>query len=163
MSVESSETEAATGLPQLSPHLVCDGAAQAIEFYKEAFGAEEMMRLPGPDGRLMHGAIRIGNSMVMLVDENPEYGMRGPKLLGGTPVTLHLMVDDVDAFVDRAVHAGAKLTMPIEDMFWGDRYGIVEDPFGHNWSIATHIRDVSGEELKAAINSMGPDQHCGNE
>jgi len=155
--------ETAKGLPQLSPHLVCDGAARAMDFYKEAFAAEEMMRVPGPDGQLMHGAMRIGESMVMLVDENPEYGMKGPKLLGGTPVTLHLNVEDVDAFVDRAVKAGAKVVMPIDDMFWGDRYGIVEDPFGHNWSIATHTRDVSEEELREAVKKMGPDEHCGNE
>lgn len=163
MSVETAKSETAKGLPQLSPHLVCDGAGRAMDFYKEAFAAEEMMRMPGPDGRLMHGAMRIGESMVMLVDENPEYGMKGPKLLGETPVTLHLNVEDVDAFVDRAVKAGAKVVMPIDDMFWGDRYGIVEDPFGHNWSIATHTRDVSEEELREAVNNMGPDEHCGNE
>lgn len=134
----------------LSPHLVTAGAAEAIEFYKRAFGAEEMIRLPGPDGKLMHAAIRINGSMVMLMDENVDCGMVGPKTLKGTPVTIHLMVDDVDAFVARAVEAGATVTIPVADMFWGDRYGRIEDPFGHHWSIATHLRDMSEQELKEA-------------
>lgn len=135
------------GMHTITPHLVCTGAAQAIEFYKKAFNAEELARLPGPDGKIMHALIRIGDSMVMLVDEFPEWGSVGPKSLKGSPVTLHLYVEDVDAFVDRAVEVGAKITMPIADMFWGDRYGQLEDPFGHHWSIATHIRDATPEEL----------------
>ncbi len=134
----------------ITPHLICDGAADAIEFYKKAFGAEEMMRLPGPNGRLMHGSVRIGDSMVMLVDEVPEWGTLGPKALKGSPVTIHLMVDDVDAVFAQAVDAGATVKMPVADMFWGDRYGLVVDPFGHVWSIATHVRDMTPDEIAAA-------------
>lgn len=134
----------------ITPHLICDGAADAIEFYKKAFGAEEMMRLPGPNGRLMHGSVRIGDSMVMLVDEVPEWGTLGPKALKGSPVTIHLMVDDVDAIFAQAVDAGATVKMPVADMFWGDRYGLVVDPFGHVWSIATHVRDMTPDEIEAA-------------
>jgi PhnB protein len=139
----------------VTPHLVCAGAADAIEFYKKAFNATEEMRLPLPDGKLIHAQIRIGDSAVMLVDENPEWGMLGPKSLKGSPVTIHLYVEDVDAFVARAVGAGAKITMPIADMFWGDRYGVLEDPFGHHWSVATHIRDMSLEEIQQAMSKMG--------
>ena len=135
----------------LAPHLVCDGAADAIDFYKKAFGAEEMMRLPGPDGRLMHGAVKIRGCPVLLVDENPAYGLLSPKALKGTPVTMHLMVPDVDAFVARAVEAGATVTMPVTDMFWGDRYGVLKDPFGHSWSVATHLRDMTADEIQAAM------------
>jgi uncharacterized glyoxalase superfamily protein PhnB len=98
----------------------------------------------------MHACIRIGDSNVMLVDESPQWGCLGPKSLKGSPVTIHLAVEDVDAVVDRAVEAGAKIKMPVQDMFWGDRYGVIEDPFGHNWSVATHVRDVSPEELQLA-------------
>jgi uncharacterized glyoxalase superfamily protein PhnB len=141
------------GMQSVTPHLVCDGAADAIEFYRNAFDAVEEMRLPGDDGRLMHALVRIGGSPVMLVDENREFGMLGPKALGGSPVTIHLYVQDVDAVVARAVDAGAKLTMPVDDMFWGDRYGQIEDPFGHHWSIATPVRSVSPEELEQAMRS----------
>ncbi len=137
----------------LSPHLVIAGAAEAIDFYKRAFGAQEMIRLPGRDGKLMHAAIRINGAMVMLVDENVDCGMPGPKTLKGTPVSIHLMVDDVDAWVARAVEAGAAVTIPVADMFWGDRFGMIEDPFGHRWSIATHLRDMSEAELKEAAQS----------
>jgi len=138
------------GMHSLTPHIVCAGAADAIEFYKKAFGAVEMLRVPGAQGKLMHAAVRIGDSVMMMADEFPEWGSFGPTSLKGTPVTLHLYVDNVDAAVERAVAAGAKVTMPIEDMFWGDRYGQVEDPFGHRWSIATHMRDVGPEELQEA-------------
>ena len=138
---------------RVTPHLICAGAAKAIEFYKKAFGAVEEARLPGEDGRLMHAVIRIHGDAVMLVDEMPEYGALSPKSLKGSPVTLHLYVEDVDAFVKRAVDAGAKLTMPVQDMFWGDRYGKVEDPFGHHWSDATHVRDVSLEEAQKAMHA----------
>lgn len=137
-------------LHTVTPHLVCAGAAKAIEFYKKAFGAEEAMRFEGPDGRLWHGAVRIGDSTVMLVDEAPEWKSLGPKALKGSPVTIHLNVPDVDAVVARAVKAGAKVTMPVSDAFWGDRYGQLEDPFGHRWSVATHIRDMTQDEIKAA-------------
>jgi len=143
------------GMHSVTPHLICGGAADAIEFYKKAFGAVETIRLPGPGGKLIHAAIRIGDSTVMLVDENPEWGMLGPKLLKGSPVTIHLFVEDVDAFVARAVGAGANVTMPIADMFWGDRYGAIEDPFGHRWSVATHQRDLSTEEIQQAMQKMG--------
>jgi uncharacterized glyoxalase superfamily protein PhnB len=127
------------------------GAADAIDFYKKAFGATEVARLPSPDGKLMHGAVRIEGSVVMLVDENREWGALGPKALKGSPVTIHVYVSDVDAFVAKALKAGAKEIMPIDDMFWGDRYGIIEDPFGHHWSVATHVRDVTPEEMSEAM------------
>jgi uncharacterized glyoxalase superfamily protein PhnB len=142
------------GMHTVTPHLVCAGAAQAIEFYKKAFGATDEGRLPGPDGRIMHAQIRINGSAVMLVDEMPEWGSLGPKALKGSPVTIHLYVDNVDTVVDRAVKAGAKVTMPVADMFWGDRYGQLEDPFGHHWSVATHKRDVSADEMQAAMRKM---------
>ena len=142
------------GMHTVTPHIVCAGAARAIEFYQKAFGATEEARLPGPDGKLMHAMIRINGSAVMLVDENPEWGMLGPKSLKGTPVTIHLYVDDADAFVARAEKAGAKVTMPVADMFWGDRYGKIEDPFGHHWSVGTHVRDVSMEEAQQAMRKM---------
>jgi uncharacterized glyoxalase superfamily protein PhnB len=138
----------------VTPHLVCAGAAEAIEFYKKAFGAVEEARLPGPGGRIMHAMIRIGDSAVMLVDEMPEWGALGPKALKGSPVTVHLYVENADATVERAVKAGAKVTMPLDDTFWGDRYGKLEDPFGHHWSVATHKRDVSMEEMQQAMKAM---------
>jgi uncharacterized glyoxalase superfamily protein PhnB len=149
------------GMHSVTPHLVCAGAAQAIEFYKQAFGAEEGARLPGPDGRLMHASVKIGDSQVMLVDEMPEWGALGPKSLKGTPVTIHLYVEDVDALVARAVKAGAKVTMPVADQFWGDRYGKLEDPFGHHWSVATHVRDVSMEEMQDAMRRMAKSMQKG--
>jgi PhnB protein len=139
------------GMHVLSPHLVCAGAVAAIEFYKAAFGATELMRLAGPDGTLMHGCISLNGSSVMLVDENPAYGLRSPKSLGGSPVTIHLIVADADAVAQRAVEAGATLMMPVQEMFWGDRYGVLEDPFGHRWSVATPQRTaMTAEELAAA-------------
>jgi PhnB protein len=142
------------GMHTVTPHLICAGAADAIEFYKKAFNATETARMPGPNGKLMHAAVRIGDSSVMLVDEMPEYGSLGPKALKGTSVVVHLYVDDADAFAARAVAAGAKTIMPVTDMFWGDRYGQIEDPFGHRWSIATHVRDVSASEMQEAIQAM---------
>jgi PhnB protein len=139
---------------RVTPHLIVAGAAKAIEFYKKAFGAVEEARLPAPDGRIMHAMVRIHGDAVMLVDEMPEWGALGPKSLKGSPVTLHLYVEDVDASVQRAVDAGAKVTMPVADMFWGDRYGKLEDPFGHQWSLATHKREVSMEEAKKAMEAM---------
>jgi PhnB protein len=139
----------------ITPHLIVDGAAAAIEFYQKAFNAQEVMRLPGPNGKLMHATIRIEGSPVMLVDEMPEWGALSPKSLKGSPVTIHIFVEDVDAFVPRAVAAGAKITMPVDDMFWGDRYGKLEDPFGHQWSVATQMRQVSMEEMQQAMQNMG--------
>lgn len=144
------------GMHSLTPHLVCAGAAEAIEFYKKAFNATEMARLPGPDGQLMHAAVRIGDSVLMLVDEFPQWGTLGPLALKGSPVVLHLYVEDVDAQVKQAVAVGAKLTMPVTDMFWGDRYGQVEDPFGHKWSVATHTRDLTPEEIQAGMAQQQP-------
>ena len=142
------------GMHSVTPHLVCAGAAEAIEFYKKAFAATEGGRLPGPQGKLMHAMIRICGSAVMLVDEMPEWGAFGPKALKGSPVTIHLYVENVDAFVKRAVDAGAKITMPLADMFWGDRYGKLEDPFGHHWSVATHLRDLTPQEIGEAMRKL---------
>ncbi|MDO8544862.1 MAG: VOC family protein [Opitutaceae bacterium] len=141
---------AVAGLTAVTPHLICAGAADAIEFYKKAFNAFEEGRLPDHDGKVMHAVLRIGGAPVMLVDEMPEWGALGPKTLKGSPVTIHLYVDDVDAVVAQAVEAGAKVTMPVADMFWGDRYGKLEDPFGHRWSVATHLRDMTPAEVAAA-------------
>ncbi|MBI4716787.1 MAG: VOC family protein [Planctomycetes bacterium] len=135
------------GFHSVTPHLIVRGAAKAIDFYKKAFGAEEVMRMPGPDGKsLMHAELKIGNSHVMLCDEAPDWGAVSPQALNGSPVSIHLYVEDVDAVYDRATKAGAKPTMPITDMFWGDRFGKLTDPFGHHWSVATHKEDVPPEE-----------------
>jgi PhnB protein len=143
------------GMHTVTPHLVCAGAAAAIEFYKKAFDATELSRVPDEDGKLMHASVRIGDSVVMLNDEMPEWGALGPKSLNGSAVTIHLYVENADAVFKRAVAAGAKITMPLDDMFWGDRYGKVEAPFGHQWSIGTHMRDVSPEEMQKAMEQMG--------
>ena len=148
------------GFHTLTPHLIVRGAAQAIEFYKKAFGAEELTRMPSPDGRtVMHAELQIGDSILFLADEFPEMGARSPKALGGSPVTIHLYVADVDAVFNRAIQAGATAQMPPTDMFWGDRYGKLTDPFGHVWSVATHTEDVPPEEMakraQAAFAQMG--------
>jgi uncharacterized glyoxalase superfamily protein PhnB len=136
------------GYHTLTPHLVVEGAGQAIEFYKKAFGAEEILRMPGPDGKsIMHAEIRIGDSRLFLVDEFPEMGTRGPLGIGGTPVIIHVYVEDVDTVFNRAVAAGAQVRMPLEDAFWGDRYCQVTDPFGHRWSLATRKEDLTPEEI----------------
>jgi uncharacterized glyoxalase superfamily protein PhnB len=141
--------------PSLTPHITCRDAAKAIDFYKKAFDAVELMRLPGPDGKLMHAAVQINGAMVMMNDEMPEHGALSPLALKGTAVTLHLNVPDVDKWFARAVKAGATVAMPVADMFWGDRYGIVTDPFGHSWSIATHQKDMTVAEIQSALKSMG--------
>ena len=143
------------GMHTVTPHLVCAGATEAIEFYQKAFGATELSRVPGENGKLMHASVRIGDSVVMLNEEMPEWGAFGPKSLKGSAVTVHLYVENADAVFEQAVAAGAKITMPLDDMFWGDRYGKVEDPFGHQWSIGTHVRDVSPEEMQKAMKQMG--------
>lgn len=143
------------GFHTVTPHLVCDGAAEAIEFYKKAFGAIEVARMPGPDGRVMHAQLRIGDAPVMLADEMPGCNSFGPRTLKGTPVTLHLYVNDCDAFVARAEEAGARVSMPVSEQFWGDRYGVLQDPWGHQWSVATHVRDVSPQEMAEAVKRMG--------
>lgn len=140
------------GIPEgyhtVTPTLIVRDGARAIDFYKRAFGAEETMRMPGPDGRkVMHAELRIGDSPVMLSDEFPEWDTKSPESYGGTPVTLYLYVSDVDAAFKRAVDAGAKVKMPVTDMFWGDRLGKVVDPFGHQWGIATHVETVAPDEL----------------
>ncbi len=135
------------GFHAVTPYLRLKRAVQAIEFYQRAFGATEIMRLPMPDGRLGHAEIRIGDSLLMLADEFPEMGIVGPETLGNTTVSLMIYVPDVDAQVQRAVSAGATLTMPVADQFWGDRMGKVKDPFGHEWMIATHLEDMSPEEM----------------
>lgn len=139
------------GFRTVTPHLVCEGAAEALAFYAQAFGAVELGRMAGPDGKIMHAELRIGDSLLMLADDFPAYGSRGPKALQGSTVTIHLYVPDADAAWARAIAAGATVVMPLEDAFWGDRYGQVEDPFGHRWSIATHVRDVAPEQMEEAM------------
>ena len=138
----------------LLPHLVIDGCAKAIDFYKAAFGAEEIRRSPSPDGqKLMHAEITIGGRPVYLADDFPEFcegKKRSPGALGGTPITIHQYVEDCDAAISKAEKAGATVTMPAQDMFWGDRYGQVTDPFGHVWSFATHVKDVTPQEMQEA-------------
>lgn len=142
------------GMHSVTPHLICAGAADAIAFYIKAFNAVEVFRLPGQEGKLMHAQLRIGDSTIMLVDEMPNCGALGPKALKGSPISLHLYVENADAAFARAVAAGASVKVELQDMFWGDRYGVVEDPFGHQWSIATHIRDVGPEEMQQAMQKM---------
>lgn len=142
------------GMHSVTPHLICKGAAEAIEFYKKAFGASELSRLVSPEGRVMHASLRLGDSVIMLNDEMPEWCSVGPLSLKGSPVTIHLYVEDAEAAFAQAVRAGARVTMPLDDMFWGDRYGKLEDPFGHQWSIATHLRDVTPEETQKAVEQM---------
>ena len=139
------------GFNSLTPHVVCKDAVQAIEFYKRAFGAEEIFSLTAPDGALIHASVRIGNSMLMIADECPPMGAFSPKKLGGSPVTIHLSVADVDASYARAVAAGAAARMPVTEMFWGARYGVVQDPFGHSWSIATQVRNLTPDEIRAGL------------
>lgn len=152
------------GFHTITPHIVVKGAAAAIEFYKKAFGAEEVCRMNGPDGKsVMHAEIKIGDSRLMLAEEWPGEGMpKSPATLGGSAVTVHLYVSDVDAAFKKATDAGATPTMPPMDAFWGDRYGKLKDPFGHDWGMATHIEDVPPEEMPArmqkAFANMG---NCG--
>lgn len=143
--------------PALSPHLVVDDAAAAIDFYVNAFDAVELGRIPGPDGKLIHAALRINGFMVMLNDDFPEsYGGKSttPRSLGGTPVTIHLTVTDVDAKFQRAVDAGATVVILLADQFWGDRYGVVADPFGHHWSLGQPVRELSMAEIQEAMSAQ---------
>jgi PhnB protein len=146
------------GYHSLNPYLSVDPAAAAIDYYTQVFGAKERMRMAGPDGKIGHAELQIGDSVLMLADPNPQSSSAPPKELGGTTSGLLLYVEDVDAVVTKATEAGASLTMPVEDMFWGDRFGQVTDPFGHSWQIATHKEDLSDEEIaersKAAMASM---------
>jgi uncharacterized glyoxalase superfamily protein PhnB len=143
------------GYHTVTPYLVCRGAASAIDFYKRAFGAKEKMRMPGPDGKVAHAELQIGDSRLMLGDESPEMGAKSPDMLGGSPVGVLLYVKNVDAMADRAIKAGATVVMPVQDMFWGDRYGKLKDPFGHEWSIATHKEDLTPKQMaKRAASAM---------
>ena len=137
--------------PRVMPYLIVDGAAEAIDFYKSVFGASERMRLPGSDGRVGHAELEIGDAVIMLADENPRMGIRGPKAIGGTPVTIHVYVEDSDATFERAVGAGATAVRPMENRFYGDRSGQFEDPFGHSWDVSTHVEDVPPDEMEKRV------------
>jgi PhnB protein len=144
------------GYPRVSPYLVVDNATKAIDFYTQVLGATERMRMPAPGGKIGHAELQFDDSVVMLADEYPEMGAVSPKSVGGTPVTLGLYLEDVDKTFDAAVQAGAKALRPVEDQFYGDRSGQIEDPFGHRWSLSTHIEDVSPDEMaKRAQQAMG--------
>jgi PhnB protein len=133
--------------PRVTPYLIVDGAGAAIDFYRSVFGATERGRMPAPGDKIGHAELEIGDSLVMLADESPEMGAAGPRSVGGTPVTLLVYVEDVDSVFDRAVQAGAKPLAAVEDKFYGDRSGQFEDPFGHRWSVATHVEDVPPDEM----------------
>jgi PhnB protein len=152
------------GFHTITPGLVVKDGNRAIEFYKKAFGAEETVRMTGPDGRsLMHAEMKIGDSIFFVGDESPDQGALSPQTIGGTPVSMHLYVTNVDAAFKRAVDAGAQVKMPVTDMFWGDRYGKVQDPFGHTWGIATPKEDLTPEEMKQRMQEfftqMGKQKH----
>jgi PhnB protein len=136
------------GYHTVTPYLIVNDAARALEFYKKALAATELLRFPGPDGKIMHAEIQVGDSPIMLADEMPGTPYRSPKSFGGTPVSVMLYVEDVDAFFNRCIAAGGKVQRPVEDQFYGDRTGTFEDPFGHVWSVATHKEDVSLEDMK---------------
>jgi PhnB protein len=143
-----------TGHHTVTPYLTIKNAAAALEFYKNAFGATEIYRLTLPDGRVGHAEIRLGDSLIMLADEFPEYGGKAPDTLGGSPVNIHLYVEDVDVFIKRALAGGAKERKPVMDQFYGDRSGQLEDPFGHQWWVATHKEDVTPDELQKRVQAM---------
>jgi PhnB protein len=142
------------GYPRVMPYLHINGAAAAIDFYGEIFGAKERMRMAGPDGKVGHCELELGDSVIMLADEFPEMGAQSPKTIGGTPVTVMVYVDDVDTVFDRAVKAGATSLRPVEDKFYGDRGGEFEDRWGHRWSIATHIEDVAPDEMARRVAAL---------
>lgn len=142
------------GFSSITPHLVIKDCENALEFYKKAFGSQEIYRSKMPDGRIMHAMIQIGNSFVMMTDEFPDMGAVGPNTLGGTSTALQIYTEDADKLFKQAIDAGAIQIMPIADMFWGDRYGQIQDPYGHRWAIATHTRDVSPEEMEKAAKEM---------
>ena len=140
------------GYHTITPALTIRDAARAIEFYKQAFGAKQRGEIAkGPDGKVMHAELQIGDSVIMIADEFPEFGALSPQATGGASTQLHIYLDNVDAAYDRAVKAGATVLMPVADQFWGDRYGQLKDPFGHKWSIATHVRDLSADEMKRGM------------
>jgi PhnB protein len=137
------------GFHTLTPHLIVRDAKRAIDFYKRAFGAQQLGQTHfTPDGKVMHATLKIGDSVLMLNDEFPDAGTRSPQSLGGSPVTINIYIEDVDRLFNQAVSAGATIAMPLKDQFWGDRYGVVADPFGHKWSLCTHLEDVAPEELE---------------
>jgi PhnB protein len=142
------------GYQRVTPYLYVDGAREAIDFYRSILGAEERMSMPGPDGKVGHAELTIGDSVIMLADEHHDMGALGPKTVGGSPVTIHVYVEDVDGVFDRAVRSGATVLRPVEDKFYGDRGGEFQDPFGHHWSIATHIEDVTPEEMQRRMGQM---------
>jgi PhnB protein len=137
--------------PRVTPYLCVDGAAAAIEFYSSVFGANERMRMPAPEGKIGHAELQLGDSMFMLSDEFPEMGGRSPRTIGGTPVIMNVYVDDVDAVFERAVQAGATVLRPVENQFYGDRSGQFEDPFGHQWNVASHVEDVPPDEMERRV------------
>ena len=141
--------------PRVTPYLIIDGASDAIDFYTKVLGAQERMRMPGPDGKLGHAELQLGNSVIMLADEFPDMGAVGPKSVGGTPVTLHVYVEDVDSVFENALASGATEIRAVENQFYGDRSGQFEDPFGHQWNVASHVEDVPPEEMeKRAAEAM---------
>ena len=142
------------GYHTVTPSICVRGAAQAIEFYQKAFGAQEVMRFPGPDGLLMHAEIRVGDSPIMLADEMPDMGGRSPESFGGTPVSFFVYGENVDAAWQRAVDAGATPVVPLTDQFWGDRAGCLKDPFGHQWWLAQRVRDMTPDELRKAAEAL---------
>ena len=144
------------GYPQVTPYLIVDGADAAIGFYSKVLGATERMRMPSPGGKIGHAELELGDSIIMLADEHPEMGIRGPKAIGGSPVTISVYVEDVDGVFEVAVKEGATATRKVENQFYGDRSGQFEDPFGHRWSVATHVEDVPPDEMgKRAAEAMG--------
>ena len=148
------------GYHTATPYLIVKDAAGALEFYKKALGAKELMRFPGPGGRVVHAEIKIGDSPIMLADEHPEMGARSPQAFGGSPVSICLYVEDVDARFNQAIAAGAKAVRPVKDQFYGDRSGTLTDPYGHTWTISTHKEDVSEEEMQRRMAAMKPS--CGD-
>jgi len=143
------------GYPRVTPYLIVDGASAAIDFYRDVLGATERMRMPAPGDTIGHAELELGDSMIMLADEAPEVNARGPRATGGSPVLLHVYVEDVDTVFARALEAGAKELRAVGDKFYGDRSGEFEDPFGHRWSIASHVEDVSAEEMEKRMAAMG--------
>lgn len=148
------------GCHTVTPHLIVRGADKAIDFYKKAFGAKELSRCPGPNGKTMHAEIQIGNSHVYMCEECPDMGAKSPQAYNGSTVTIHLYVEDVDSSYKKAVAAGATATMPVSDMFWGDRFGKLKDPFGHDWSIATHKEDLTPKEIEKRMADAFAQMSC---
>ncbi len=142
------------GYNSITPYLVIKGAAKAIDYYKSVFGATEVVRMNGPDGKVGHAELQIGDSRFMLADENPAMGNRSAETIGGSPVSLYVYLPDCDKIVEKAVAAGAKILKPVQDQFYGDRSGFIQDPFGHLWGIATHVEDVSEDEMKIRMKKM---------